>query len=195
MMSTNILFITSNSAKVKLANAQLKPFNISLIQKDLDLKELRSQDVEEVSLDKAKQVIERGETNPFIVEDTAAEIPALNNFPSTYVKLAFDVLGEAKIAQLMSGEPDKSIIMRSVLTYVDPRAKTIKSFEGTYKGTISTVPRGNKDRGWRLTRLFIPPFTNKTLAEINDEEWNLFLSSYTENDHFVKFAKWYSGLR
>lgn len=41
-----------------------------------------------------------------------------------------------------------------------------------------------------VTRIFIPKGSNKTLAEINNEEWAEFSDKFRRNDHYEQFGKW-----
>lgn len=191
-MSKEIRFVTTNNAKVDLANKRLGGFGIEVIQKGIELIEPRAMHVEEVALSKAEQVFERNIQYPFIVEDSGVIIPTLSDFPGVYVKLAFHTLGPKRILKMMSEEQNRDIIVKSVLIYGDPSNKDTKIFEGKYKGIIPTKQRGGNKRGWAITDMFIPEGFDKTLAEMSDEEWKTFLKNTRQNDHFQKFGEWFS---
>lgn len=187
----DINFITSNLAKVKLANNRLAKYGISIDQKNIEIEENRSINVEEVALDKAKKALKLCK-KPFLIEDSAFYIESLNGFPGTFMKLAFDILGDNKITKLIKDEKNKNAYIKSVLVYANPEKKILKVFTGVYSGKISNTPLGLNLRGWKVLRIFIPKGYKKTLAQMNNIEWNKFLKEFIINDHFEKFGKWIS---
>ena len=184
-----LLFITSNPAKIELAKERLSKYKIEVVQQPMELNECRSMEVEEVAMDKARQALNKLTEN-FLIEDSAFYIDSLNGFPGTFIKTAFDTLGEDRIVNLVKNEPNKKAIAKSVLAFGNPITKEIKLFTGTYEGEISLEPRGSNMRGWKVVRIFIPKGWNKTLAELDDNEWQKFLEEFRKNDHFDKLGKW-----
>lgn len=182
-------FITSNAAKVDLAKERLSRYNIDPIQETIDLDENRSMDVEGVAKYKAEQALQKIK-EPFIIEDSAFYIESLGGFPGTYIKMVFDCLGDERIASLVGKEKNKRAYMKGVLVYGNPETCELKFFTGIYEGTIAKIPKGINMRGWKILRIFIPKGWKKTLAQLNDREWQEFLNKFRENDHFEQFAKW-----
>ncbi|MCL5090906.1 MAG: hypothetical protein M1514_02755 [Patescibacteria group bacterium] len=129
--------------------------------------------------------------DPFLIEDSAFYIEALGGFPGTFIKMAFDTIGEEKITRLVSFEDNKKAHTKSVLVYGDPQTQEIKFFTGVYEGTVSSEPKGNNLRRWKVVKIFIPKGWQKTLAELNDDEWKKFLEEFRQGDHFEKFGQWY----
>lgn len=188
-----VTFITSNTAKVELAKQRLSKYGIDVVQKNLDLSECRSLDVEEVALDKANQALKKS-TQPFLVEDSAFYIKSLNGFPGTFINSTFDTLGERKITDLVKNEANKKAIIKSVLIFGDPKTKKLKLFTGIYEGYIAEKPKGVNKRGWKVVRIFIPKNGSKTLGQLNDAEWQGFLEDFRKNDHFDQFGRWFMKL-
>lgn len=184
-----IKFITSNPSKVEMATGRLAKYDIELTQLNLELSENRSMEVEEVAKFKADQAMKRA-NEPFLIEDSAFYIKSLGGFPGTFVKLAFDVLGEEKICKLVRDEVDKSALVKSILIYGNPKTGEMKVFTGLFEGSVSDYPKGENSRGWKIVRVFIPKNGTKTLAELNDAEWNQFLADFIKNDHYEQFGQW-----
>ncbi len=188
----NIEFITSNPSKVKLAQERFDRYNITAIQRSLDLYEIQSLNVEEVALNKAKQALVILE-NEFIIEDSGFEIEALNNFPGALLKPIVESIGADKITLLLKEELNRNVLVKSVLVYGNPKTGEVKIFTGLYKGSIAIEARGEKTRGWKVTPIFIPDGFDHTLAEMEDIEWDKFLNSFRSNDHYEHFGQYFSS--
>lgn len=186
-----ILFITSNKAKVALANERLNRYGINVKQRKYDFKEIQSFDVDKVAIDKANQ-LKNTLKEEFLIEDSGFYVDALNGFPGTFSKHVFDLIGDERFLRLLDKRDSRKVIAKSVLAYYNPKTKDIKLFTGTYEGTLSTKPRGSNRRGWMVTRIFIPKGSTKTLAEINDTKWQKFSDEFRKNDHYEQFGKWIS---
>src|SRR3989344_4998638 len=106
--------------------------------------------------------------------------------------MAFDFLGDKKTASLVSKEKNNRAYAKSILIYGNPKNGELKYFTGIYEGTIAKKPKGKNTRGWKILRIFIPKGWKKTLAQLNDSEWQEFLNTFRKNDHFEQFAKWIS---
>ncbi len=184
-----ILFLTSNVAKVSLAKERLSKYGIDVIHQPYEFIEARSLDLEVVARGKAQQAIDCLNDN-FLIEDSGFYIEALKGFPGTFVKLAFDTLGDKRLTSLVKDELNNKAIVKSVLVYGNPKTKELKLFTGLYEGTIAPKPAGKNIRGWKVVRIFIPKGSDKTLAQLNKQQWQSFLDEFREHDHFEKFAQW-----
>lgn len=185
----DIGFITSNAAKVQLANERLNRYGIIAVQKKLKLIEPQTIDVTEVAIQKAKQAKNELKT-PFIVEDSGLYVDRLNGFPGAMMAPVLDSIGDEGILKLMKGENNRSALVRSVLAYCDQKSEDIKVFTGLYNGTLAMAPAGMTTRGWRLAKIFIPEGFSKALAEMDDSEWTRFLAEFRKDDHYEKFGSW-----
>lgn len=187
----HIAFITSNAAKVRLADERLKPYGVSVGQRTLELEEIQSFDVAEVARHKARQAMQKAE-EPFFVEDSGLYIKALNGFPGPMIKPVITRVGEDRLTKMVGTDDSREVEVIGVIAYGDPIESEISIFEGFYAGTIAEKPHGDNTRGWLLSRIFIPHGWNQTLAELDDGEWNRFLEDFRRNDHFDKLGKWLS---
>jgi XTP/dITP diphosphohydrolase len=155
------VFVTSNVNKVKEFE---KILGIKLENKSLELDEIQSTDVSEVTLHKVKQAYELLK-KPVIVEDTGLYIDDINGFPGALIKFYMRDVGCAGICayhQLSQARAE------TVIGYHN--GETVQLFKGCIKGKISTRPIGSNGFGWDC--IFIPEKQHKTFAEMTDIEKN-----------------------
>ncbi len=188
-MGKTIEFFTSNRHKVDLANVRLNKYGLAVKQVDTELRELQDIDMAKVARDKTNQVIAKTR-KPFIIEDSGMYIKALNNFPDALFKPVFDTLGERKFIGMLGNSMDRRATLISILAYCNPATKKVTIFEGVCNGKIPKRPKGKNIRGARANRVFMPWNWNKTLAQLNDAEWEKFLDRIKKDDHYEKFGKW-----
>ena len=184
-----IFFITSNASKVQLANERLNRYEIEVVQHKADLIEPQVFDVEAVAAEKAKQLLGIVKT-PFVVEDSGMYIERLRGFPGALMKPVLDTIGDSGLIKLMSGETNRNALVKSALAYCNPEKNLIKTITGNFKGSISESLRGDATRGWMVARIFVPAGETKTLAEMDDAEWQRHLDDSRKDDHYEKLGKW-----
>ncbi len=184
-------FITSNASKVQLADERLRPYGVSVGQRTLKLEEIQSLDVAEVARHKAQQAMQ-GATKPFFVEDAAFSVKALNGFPGPMIKPVMTAIGDERFTRMIGDGDVRDVEVSGVIAYGDPANGEITLFKGVYAGTIAEHPRGERTKGWLLSTIFIPRGGNKTLAELDDNEWAQFLDDFRRDDHYDKLGKWLS---
>lgn len=184
-----VSFITSNAAKVALANARLSKYGISVRQRKFEFVELQDMRVENVALYKSGQLKGKMKT-PFLIEDSGFYVKALNGFPGAFAKQTFESLGDERLLRLLDKKDSRKVTAKSVLAYCNPKTGQTKLFFGSYEGRLPERPRGSNKRGWAVTRIFIPNGWNRTLAELDDGEWERFLEDFRKNDHFEQFGRW-----
>lgn len=185
-----LIFVTGNKAKFEWAQRRLAKFGVNLVQKTLNILEPREFEVDKVVEKKAELGMKSIE-KPFIIDDTGFQIKALNNFPNSYIKLAMGTLGAEDLCKLMKDREDKTTNFRSALAYVDENRK-IHLFICDDFGIIPSEPKGENIRGWNdLVKIHIPQGFNKTLAEMNDAEFEKYENKIEEDDHYIKFIKWF----
>ena len=184
-------FITGNKHKIEQANNDLSKYGIHVNHRNFDFREIQTIDNEEVATDKALQVIDKV-SNEFIIEDTGFYIEALNGFPGALFKYVFGFLGYQKLLKMLEVENNRGAYFKGVIVYGNPKTKKIKSFVGIVRGSVSYEPRGSNNRGAIANNLFIPIGWNKTLAEMDDNEWKMFLNQISNENHYEKFGLWIS---
>jgi len=189
-----IIFATSNASKVKIARERLERYGINVIQRSVETSEIQSLDVEEVGMEKAKQLLGKLQ-EPFFIDDSGLTIYALNGFPGALIKPTLNSIGDSGILKLMEGKKDREANAESVLVYANPKTNELKSFMGTFEGTLSESLSGENTRGLGISRIFIPLNSTKTIASMSDDEWLKSLDDFRKTDHYDKFGRWFSLMR
>lgn len=133
-------YITGNEGKLKTAQKFLEKYSIEVIQKRLDIKEIQSESIEEISIDKAQKAFQILK-EPLFVNDTGWYIEALNGFPGPFMAFINKWLQTEDILSLMQNHTNRKITMRQVFTYKDK--DSIKTFTHDVSGTVLTEIRGN----------------------------------------------------
>jgi XTP/dITP diphosphohydrolase len=131
----------------------------------LDIPEIRSDDIVEISRQKAKYAYDHLHT-PLIVDDTSFSIDILNKFPGPYAAYVLNTIGNKGILKLMTGEKERGAHFTTVIAYADHRG--IRDFSGSIHGTIVTIPRGTGGFGYDS----IFEVEGQTLAELPLQEKN-----------------------
>lgn len=184
-----IYFVTSNKIKLDIANEVLGKYGIHAEQYKFDFKELQSFDLKEVAVDKASQVIDRIDKK-FIVDDSGMYIDALNGFPGALLKPVNKVMGAERMLMLLGKKDNRSATFANILAFGDPETKEIKTFSTDCRGRLSETPEGSRPVGWAIERIFIPDGFDKTIAQLDDKEWNVFWEGFKDIMHYNKFGKW-----
>jgi XTP/dITP diphosphohydrolase len=125
----------------------------------LDIPELRSDDVVEISRQKAYYAFDKLQT-PLIVDDTSFCINSLKGFPGPYAAYALKTIGNEGILKLMNNINDRNAHFTTVIAFADEEG--VRSFEGTIHGRIGTIPRGAGGFGYDP----IFEMDGRTLAEL-----------------------------
>jgi XTP/dITP diphosphohydrolase len=188
-----IYFVTTNKGKVNSVNSVLSKFNIQVIQKSLEISELRQDETfEEIAFHKAHLAWNKIR-KPLIVIDAGLCIPSLNNFPGPYSKYILSKIGVEGIIKLVENK-DRHCYFENILAYMDSKLKEPRLFSFKVEGTISAESRGEmKDHFWsEYFLIFIPKGLNKTLAELEKEEYEKWRVKLYENSYLTEFGEWFS---
>ena len=183
--SKTIYFITSNQRKFASLQRLLQPLDIDLQQLDHDFDEGRGLDIQTIAKSKLSQAKKTFPNKRLIVDDRGFFIPALKGFPGPFVKLLLDSFSYPGIIKLMQGETDRRAIFSFTVGYFDGKEDHI--FVADEEGFIIDEPRGDNLHGW-TELLYIyghPSFPDRSLAELNDEEWKAYLAAIEAVDGFV----------
>ena len=131
----------------------------------LDIPELRSDDIEKISRQKARYAYDLLH-KPLIVDDTSFSIDALNGFPGPYAAYVLQSLGNQGILKIMKDVENRHAHFTTVISFADDRG--IRSFSGTIHGTVIDAMRGAG--GFGNDPIF--EMEGRTLAELSVEEKN-----------------------
>jgi len=186
-----VVFVTSNKGKFSSAKRFLKKYNISVIQKDVDIPEIRGS-LEDVAIQKAKYSYRLLEKS-VLVMDAGFFVQSLKGFPMMFTNFVLETIGNKGIIKLTEGK-SKKCEFREVLCYAENSRKRPKVFKSVVSGTLSDKPRGKlKPHHWsKLALIFIPQNEKKTMAEMNDKEFSDFRQRVDNSSHWEQFGRYYT---
>lgn len=163
----NVVYVTGNPGKAAYFS---KIIGFDIEHDGADVDEVQSLDLKEVAISKAKAAYSQIK-RPVIVEDTSLEINALGGLPGTFIKWFEKAIDLDGICRLADADPNRAAVAKNVHVYYDGAADRV--FEGRLEGRISDAPKGNT--GFGFNPIFIPYDSQKTMAEMNEEE---FITQY-----------------
>src|SRR3989344_556765 len=116
MYKKEIIFVTGNKYKFRVAQKSLMGSGFKLVQKKLETPEIQSDLVEEVSAFSAKwaaNILKK----PVVVSDGGCYIEALNGFPGPFIKYINKWLSAGDLLNLMKGKKNRRVFWRDCLAY------------------------------------------------------------------------------
>lgn len=157
-----ITFVTGNLNKVRELENYL---GLKVIQKELDLLEIQSLDVEEVTKVKAQKAYDLlGE--PVLVEDTALTFLTLGKLPGPFIKYFLESIQNDGLVKLLNTFESREAVATTCFALADENG--VRTFIGETLGVIADKSRGEKGFGWDM--IFIPMGCTETWAEMSMEE-------------------------
>ncbi len=147
-----ILYITGNDYKFRVAQESVKKSGITLVQQKLETPEIQSDSVQAIAEFSARWACERLQ-RPVAVTDAGYYIAALNGFPGPFIKYMNHWLTANDYLRLMDGKKDRSVIVKTCLVYCKPGDEPV-TFIREAKGLIAEQagPKGETS----INELFIP---------------------------------------
>lgn len=161
-----IVYVTGNTGKVKLANMIYQDMGIEIIQEDIETPEIQTMDCREVakfSASFAAKLLGK----PVLKNDSGLIIPALNDFPGALAKYAEESLGAEGFIKLMDGVENRKCYWIEVLAYCEPNKEPV-IFESLSYGEISLEVR--EGRGYPYDKIFIPKGDTRTFSQMTEDE-------------------------
>jgi len=209
-MKKNVIFITGNEGKRREVEAIVGSKKYSIVNVDLDVPEIQSISVEEVTKEKIKSAYEllkdnfKEVINKFmekgikvnniddvivICEDTGLYINDMNKFPGALIKYYFGSVGSEGIIKMNGNSKAKAQTVIGIIKY----GKIMKPIVGNRTGKIANKFESINSFGW--DPVFIPDlsktkyskYNGKTYAELNKLNIKNEISHRT--DAFTKFMK------
>lgn len=161
-----ILFITGNKEKIKIAENEVKNTNIKIIPKKIECIEIQDDDNLNIANYSSKYASDL--TKSTVVKiDTGFYIEELNGFPGPYAEYVERKLTSKEILNLMKGKPNRRAYYKEVLSYCEKDKEPVCFTSYTY-GTIAYKESGCY--GYNFDKIFIVKNDDKTIANYNDEE-------------------------
>jgi len=179
-----ILFATTNDRKIREAQAACKQFDINIKQVKLDIDEIQSHNPQIIAKRKAKTAHSLVQ-KPVVVTDTYWNIPALQGFPSGYMKDVAAWFKPEDFLNLIKNKSDKRISFTESIVYKD-KTRT-KIFSKEFWGVFSDKPKGTGNSIEQVAE-----FNGYTIGERRDQGK---LSHDPKDYIWSDFAKWYRELR
>ncbi|MBK9750067.1 MAG: non-canonical purine NTP pyrophosphatase [Chloroflexi bacterium] len=171
-MSTNqIVFFTSNPAKLKEAEQAFRPFGIEIISHNFDFLEIQSDSQEAVLRDKVNQV-QGKETRPYLVDDSGFYLEAYPEFPGVNSKFVYQTIHYAGILRLLPSSISRRAYFRAVIG-LNINGQ-VHVFEGRCDGIVPEHERGETQKGFLFEPIFVPDGSTQTMAEMSPEERKRF---------------------
>ncbi|MDB5185504.1 MAG: RdgB/HAM1 family non-canonical purine pyrophosphatase, dITP/XTP pyrophosphatase [Candidatus Saccharibacteria bacterium] len=176
-----ILFATGNKRKMREATEACQPFDIQVIQKEIEVDEIQSHDPLKISKHKVDSAFSHT-SHAIVINDAFWEIPALNGFPGGYMKDINEWFTADDFINIMKDKTDRRICLTECVLYKDETITKIITKQ--FWGEIALQPRGI---GNAIEQVAI--FNGKTIGE-NKALGELAFdpAEYVWND----FAIWYS---
>jgi XTP/dITP diphosphohydrolase len=163
-MKKSLIYATGSSIKFLTAKNWLEPLGIDLRQEKVEVAEIQSDNVEEISLDKARKAFEILK-QPLIVNDTCWKITALKGFPGVYTRYIYKWFDAQDWLNLLQGHENREIILHQVITYVDQNIYKLFGFDTP--GMILPAPQGDPKFGGFDQLVSI--VSGKSLAQEHEE--------------------------
>lgn len=187
-----IIFVTRNKYKFKIAQKSLVGSGFKIIQNQLEVPEIQSKSVKEIAAFSAKWASNRL-NKPAAVSDAGFYIETFNGFPGPFIKYIDKWLSIKDMLNLMEGKENRQVVWKDCLAYCEPVGQCM-SFVSYFKGILANNAGENnyrKSYGF-IDALFIPQGFSKTLSELSTKEYLGFWSdpkNYTSWQKLAKFLK------
>lgn len=158
----NLTFITGNQAKADELSLHL---GYNLNHQKLDLPEIQSLSLEEVTTEKANAAYTKLHS-PVLVEDTSLEFEALNGLPGPLIKWFLQSIDNEGLLKILTPYENRSA--KAEVCFALHNGNEVLLFKGSINGIISNEVKGTNGFGW--DPIFIPNGETKTWAEMTSEE-------------------------
>lgn len=135
-----VYFSTGNAQKFSLGTSVCKDYDIELLQSNLDIDEVQSEDAEYVARRKAEAAYQLVK-NSVVISDDAWNIPGLNGFPGTYAKSVNTWFAPEDYIRLTKDLDDRRILLVQTLVYQDHDIQQL--FTRSTEGVLLREPRGD----------------------------------------------------
>lgn len=161
-----LFFATGNKGKAREAQQILGiPIEIS----EIELDEIQSLDLKKIVEHKLIQAFEKVNA-PVIVDDVALKLDSWNGFPGPFVKYLHVASNNNNklILKMLGNEENRNGMLIATIGYHD--GSDMQFFTGELSVTIAKEERGTN--GWGLDPILIPEGSNRTYAEMSEDEKN-----------------------
>lgn len=182
-----ILFVTTNSEKLKEARLALAPYGHQVESVDFDFIEPTNGAIEMIAKEKLSQLRLRVPTAiPVIVDDSGIYFVAYEGFPGILTKRIFQQIGYKGIAKLLENE-DRRAYFHGVIALM--WQGKVRTFHGRMDGKIiEDIPHDlPSNLLYPFDPIFIPRGSKLTMGQLTEEER---LSYSYRRKALDKLGKW-----
>lgn len=162
-----IYFVTNNHYKFEEFRTLLAPFNIELRQYTIAIKEIQTDDMRAIIIDKTTKAFEQV-MRPVLVDHSGLSLECLEGMPMGLTQLFWDKLKGDKICSMATSLKSRKAKAVTFLGFCD--GKNIYTSDYEKEGQISDVPKGTRAFQWDT--IFIPQGHSKTYSEMDLAEKN-----------------------
>lgn len=181
-----VIFSTGNEQKLHTGQAICESYGILLIQNDLAVDEIQSEDGTYVAQRKAEAAFELLK-QPVLISDDTWQIHGLNDFPGTYAKSVNTWFTTDDYLRLTKDLPDKSVSVVQTLVYQDG----VRQHVFAHKTTGILLSQAHESPGSTLQKIVsFDPDGKRSIAEVLAEG-----SSYSGEGTvqvWHEFAQWFT---
>lgn len=187
---SKLLFVTHNKEKADFANSFFDG-KLDLQIYDHVFKEIRSEKIEEIALERIFEAYEITK-KPTIIFEEGFFVEKLNGFPGVYMNEFLYTIGIRGLIKLLLDENERSCSFIQCLSYYDGNGQP-KMFYEEQRGAVAKEPKGENGKHdcFGIRNIFIPCGKDKVLAELIDDERPLFAEAHEGNLVFRQFEEWY----
>lgn len=165
-----LLFVTTNSEKLKEARLALAPYGHQVDSVDYSFIEPSNGAIEVIARDKLSQLEQSISTDtPVIVDDSGLYFVAYEGFPGILTKRIFQQIGYKGIRKLLKDE-DRRAYFHGVIAFM--WKGEIKTFHGRMYGRIiEEIPYGLPlGLQYPFDPIFVPRGSKLTMSQLTTEE-------------------------
>lgn len=174
-----LAFITTNKNEVAVAARALAAHGIEVEHYPLDLIEPQGKEAVDVARSKVLQAFRKLQ-RPVMVREGALHIDEFDGFPGPYVKDVTAQIGVEGFLRLLS---HRSSLRQRAARFTDviafmarPLTTQPKIFGEEVAGALALRARGTNLRESDLDSIFLPDGYKRTLAEMDDDEYEKYRS-------------------
>ena len=182
----SLCFASTNQYKYSEIKSILQQYNLGVTFCKLDIKEIQSDSLEEIALEKCRYAFSKIKS-PVIVEDDGLFIEKLNGFPGQYSAFVFKTIGIKGILDLLRTCEDRSAYFTSIITYCNGQKPHL--FSGK---TCGWIKEDETEGGWGFDPIFIPMKSDLTFGQLHALKRKQDFSHRSKA--LSKFAEWYTQL-
>lgn len=188
-----LIFVTGNKNKAYEIEERFKREEIDVEIIEMDFNEPLINDIEKVSISKVMEAYNKLHKPCFVIDSGFNIIAYPNNsgYPGAMVRRSGISENIDKLLETMKNVKDRRCVFLDCLTYYD--GESLYTFYGKDEGELSHEKRGKENKAMRskLWYVFKPDGSNKTLAEMTDEERTLRKDGHISAKE--QFILWYKN--